>query len=214
MKLFYGSKTLIYKPTYGEGNPTNDYGLGFYLTPDIMMADLWAHQFEIGFVMTYSVDLSDLSVLRLTEDNDELSALKWITLLVKHRFSYVERLKNKEVIDWLIRHFDTQIDDYDVIIGYRADDSYFNYSIGFVSGEISLETLMGAMKLGKLGLQYALMSKKAFNKVVYEKHYQVVANDDYRDFRTKTLNEYHELLSREDRFKNTFIGELMKKYGR
>lgn len=29
----------------------------------------------------------------------------------------------------------------------------------------------------------------------------------------KTLREYHELLQKEDRFHNAFIGELMKKYG-
>ena len=34
MKLFYGSKTLLTRPTFGEGKPSNDYGLGFYLTPE------------------------------------------------------------------------------------------------------------------------------------------------------------------------------------
>ena len=130
------------------------------------------------------------------------------------RFSYTDRVLYKDVIDWLISHFDVPINDFDFIIGYRADDSYFSYSRGFVNGDISIETLSNALKLGKLGKQYVLISKKAFNNIKYVKHYEVHNDDEYELFRQKTLNEYHELLNKEDRFVNHFIGDLMKKYGK
>lgn len=38
-KLYYGSKDIIQKPVYGYGKKYNDYGLGFYCTEDINMAD-------------------------------------------------------------------------------------------------------------------------------------------------------------------------------
>lgn len=38
-KLYYGFKTIIQKPVYGYGKKYNDYGLGFYCTEDINMAD-------------------------------------------------------------------------------------------------------------------------------------------------------------------------------
>ena len=214
MKLFYGSKTLLQNPIYGYGNPANDYGLGFYLTDDQSLADLWAYQFQDGgYTITYDVDMKNLNILRL-DDNNETNVLRWITLLVKHRFSYQQIIENKEIIDWLVSHFDVPIDYYDLIIGYRADDSYFNYSLGFVSGTISLETLSKAMKLGKLGLQYVLISKEAYKHIQFISSYKVPFKEDYKLFRSKTMNEYHELLREENRFTNTFIGDLMKKYGK
>lgn len=214
MKLFYGSKTLVKKPIFGAGNPSNDYGLGFYLTAEADMAKLWASQYSnSGFSISYDVALDGLNILELIGD-DEKTVLSWITLLVKNRLDYSDRVNFAETINWLIKHFDIPINDYDAVIGYRADDSCFNYSRGFLSGDISLETLSQALKLGKLGIQYVLISKEAFKRVSYISHEEVKPSDDYLAFRKKTLNEYHELLSKENRFENTFIGDLMKKYGR
>ncbi|MBP5216673.1 MAG: DUF3990 domain-containing protein [Bacilli bacterium] len=213
MNLFYGSKTFFQKPTFGVGNPCNDYGLGFYLTDSFEMAELWACQNkEGGFALSFSLDSTGLRILRL-DDASEKGILEWITLLVKHRFPYGEKMANKQTIDWLIRHFDVPVNQYDMIVGYRADDSYFNYSLGFVTGQISLETLAKAMKLGKLTLQYALLSQEAFQRLRFLNASPIPYQEDYRRFREKTLEEYHQILQKEDRFHNTFIGELMKKYG-
>ncbi|HAM08229.1 MAG TPA: hypothetical protein DCP66_05465 [Collinsella sp.] len=54
---------------------------------------------------------------------------------------------------------------YDVIRGYRADDSYFSFARQFVSGMISLRQLQRIMCLGDLGIQYALMSERAFSMI-------------------------------------------------
>ncbi|MGO5382560.1 DUF3990 domain-containing protein [Collinsella sp. LCP19S3_B7] len=54
---------------------------------------------------------------------------------------------------------------HDVIRGYRADDSYFSFARQFVSGMISLRQLQRIMCLGDLGIQYALMSERAFSMI-------------------------------------------------
>ena len=147
------------------------------------------------------------------DDNTELGVLKWITLLAKHRFDTDTKMRYKDIIDWLISKFDTDLSEYDLVIGYRADDSYFAYSTGFVSGDISLETLLRAMKIGTLGLQYVCISPFSFSIIKYVSSEQVVKSDEYNEFRKKALNEYHELKKKENRFQNTFITEIMKKYG-
>ena len=213
MKLYYGSTTIIKEPVFGEGNPSNDYGLGFYLTDREELAKLWAcKNKEGGFVITFDVDIKSLNVLRI-DNSDEKSILQWITLLLKNRFDYVDRIRYQQEIEWLVRHFDVAINDYDLIVGYRADDSYFSYSRGFVSGDISFETLSDALKIGKLGTQYVLISKKAFKNIKYVSHYYVEHNEEYESFRKKTLDEYHELKAKENKYKNTFMRELVKKYG-
>ena len=213
MKLYYGADKLIKNPVRGLGNPSNDYGLGFYLTPEKEAARLWASRYEQGKIITYDVNLSSLKVLYLADSGEE-DILRWITILVKHRFDKMEKARYKDTIDWLISKFDINIEDYDMVVGYRADDSYFAYSLGFVSGEISIETLASAMKLGKLGLQYVLISDKAFSSIKFVSAEDTLQNDDYDVFRQKTLDEYHLLLNQEDVFNNTFIREIMKKYGR
>ena len=57
---------------------------------------------------------------------------------------------------YLKEHFLLDISEYDVIIGYRADDSYFSFAQDFVAGVISLQKLSEAMQLGKLGEQIVL----------------------------------------------------------
>ena len=213
MKLYYGADKDIKKPIFGVGNPSNDYGVGLYLTPSKEAAKLWASRFESGYNITYSINVKKLRVLTLN-NNTEQDVLTWITLLVKHRFDNLERVRYKDVIDWLISKFDVDLSNYDMVIGYRADDSYFSYSRGFVSGDISIETLSDAMKLGKLGLQYVLISPYAFSQIEYIESDAVKRSDEYDKFKKFTLDEYHQLKDKEDRFNNTFIGEIMKKYGK
>ena len=59
-------------------------------------------------------------------------------------------------------------ENYDVIIGYRADDSYFSFASAFLNNTISLAQLEKAMFLGKLGEQVVLKSEKAFSRLCFE----------------------------------------------
>ena len=52
-----------------------------------------------------------------------------------------------------------------MIIGYRADDSYFTFAQDFVAGAISLKKLSEAMRLGKFWEQIVLKSEKAFEHI-------------------------------------------------
>lgn len=64
-------------------------------------------------------------------------------------------------------NFLIDISEYDVIVGYRADDSYFSFAQDFVSNTISLKQLSEAMRLGRLGEQVVLKSQKAFERLTY-----------------------------------------------
>ena len=57
--------------------------------------------------------------------------------------------------------------DKDVIIGYRADDSYFTFANAFLNNTISLSRLEKAMVLGKLGIQIVPISERAFNRLSF-----------------------------------------------
>ena len=212
MKLYYGSETLFTQPTYGYGKISNDYGLGFYMTTSYELAKLWASKpINGGYVLTFDFDMSNLNVLNL-KDYGEENVLKWVAILVNHRFDFDDKETYQNYIDWLDRKFHINLDATDVIIGYRADDSYFNYSKSFVANELSFEILTEAMKIGKLGLQYVAISKRAFKRFKFLKSEKVEHTDEYSIFQKKALEEYNELKKQDD-INNTFIRDLMRKYG-
>lgn len=210
MRFYYGADRLVIKPEYNKGNPSNDYGLGFYLTPSKEMARLWATKFdEDGYLIEYDVDVDKLKILQLaTIENKDV--LTWISLLISHRFSKEDREENLANIEWLTKNYPFSLGDYDVIIGYRADDSYFDYSKDFVKNELSLDLLKDAMRIGKLGTQFVLMSEKAFKHIKYVRSEVVKKSDEYNQFRIRTKAEYLALKAEDDIY-NTFLRDIMRR---
>jgi len=212
MILYYGADASFANPRYNFGNASNDYGLGFYLTPDKEMARLWAEQYKSGGqVVSYDLELEKLNVCKL-EDASEENILQWITLLTKHRFSVTERQRYKAELEWLAKHYSVDLGSFDMVIGYRADDSYFRYSKDFVANEITIELLGRAMKLGKLGLQYVLISEKSFTHIKELAREKVKYTPAYENFRAEVLQEYNLLKASDDKINNETLLDLMRKY--
>jgi hypothetical protein len=68
--------------------------------------------------------------------------------------------------------------DVDVMIGYRADDSYFSFAEDFVNNTISLRDLNAAMRLGALGEQIVLLSRRSFAQIEFM-GYEVADHREY-----------------------------------
>lgn len=166
IELLHGTNHIIEVPDINVGNEHNDYGKGFYCTKLPEMAKEWAcKQNTNGFINRYELTLDGLRTLDLTDGN--YTILNWIALLLKYR---IFKLSSEIAIDareYIIEHFLVDTSNYDVIVGYRADDSYFQYAESFVSNGLSLRKLNKALKLGKLGEQTVLISEKAFNQIKF-----------------------------------------------
>ena len=193
MILYHGSTEIVEVPTYGKGSLTNDYGRGFYCTEIPELAREWAcPTVKDGFSNKYDFDISDLNVLYLNKDGYNI--LNWIAILLNNRIfpkrSPISRQGSKYILD----EFLPDISGYDVICGYRADDSYFSYAKDFLNNTISLSQLSQAMKLGELGDQVVLMSPKAFEKIKFIE-YEIVDGSIYNPRR----------MERENRAKRTYL---------
>lgn len=166
MILYHGSRNIIRQPIHGFGNPHNDYGLGFYCTENIELAKEWACTDDgSGFANKYELKEDGISCCRLKEPDFHI--LNWLALLLKNRDFAVSLGLPSEARTYILDTFYPDISMYDVIIGYRADDSYFSFAKAFLNGSISLEQLSQAMKLGRLGEQVVLISEKAFTNIKY-----------------------------------------------
>ena len=167
MIVFHGSDHIVEHPVLGGRRYRNDFGPGFYTTENSEIAKEWACAAgEDGFCNRYALDLSGLSVLDL--NSEEYSILNWLAILARYRTYWQRGSIAEEAKDYLQRNFFVDPAQFDVVIGYRADDSYFSFAQDFISGAISLSKLSAAMKLGKLGEQVVLKSEKAFEAIHFE----------------------------------------------
>ena len=165
--LYHGSENIIAHPTFGVGKQNNDFGLGFYCTESNELAKEWAvSSLRDGFSNRYTLDTEHLNILNL--NSPDYTILNWIAVLVEHRLFSIKTPVARRAKQYLIENFGINVNAYDLITGYRADDSYFDYAEAFLNNGISVEQLARAMCLGKLGEQIVIKSKFAFSRLHYE----------------------------------------------
>ena len=156
LTLFHGSDHIIEKPDFHLGKTNNDYGRGFYCTEELEMAKEWAcKQNNDGFANKYILKSDSLNILNLLDGSYNI--LHWLALLLKNR---TFRLSSEIAED--ARQYTIDLDEYDIVIGYRADDSYFSFAESFIQNGIPLRSLNQALRLGKLGAQTVLISENSF----------------------------------------------------
>lgn len=166
MIVYHGSDHIIQAPEYNGSKRTNDYGCGFYTTESLELAKEWAcSDNKDGFANSYELELDGLNILQL--NSPEYNILNWLAILAKNRTYWQKGSIAQEAKDYLQEHFYIDTSTFDVIVGYRADDSYFAFAQDFVSGAISLAKLSEAMHLGKLGEQVVLKSRLSFEHIHY-----------------------------------------------
>lgn len=164
MIVYHGSDHIVETPLYNGSKSTNDYGYGFYTTENKELAMEWAcSDNRDGFANVYELNTDGLEILNLNDP--QYSILNWLAILSKYRSYWQSGSVAEEAKDYLQKNFFVDPSGYDIVIGYRADDSYFSFAQDFVSGAISFRKLSEAMRLGKLGEQVVLKSEKSFSHI-------------------------------------------------
>ena len=119
--------------------------------------------------------------------DEKYSILNWIAILLKNRHFDIDSEFSMASKEYLLENFLIDTTDYDVVIGYRADDSYFSFANGFISNTLSLNGLNKALRLGYLGTQIVLISDKAINNLFFEKAEKV-----YKKWQSKQSYSLHQ----------------------
>ena len=181
IQLLHGTDHIIEKPDIKIGNPNNDYGMGFYCTRIDEMAREWACKKNMdGFVNIYDFEMDGLNVLNLLDGHH--SVLNWIALLLQFRTFKLDSEVAIDARDYIIEHYSVDLDGCDIVIGYRADDSYFQYAESFVSNTLPLKSLNKALQLGKLSEQTVVISQKGFDRLKFTEAYPVDKSVYYPKF--------------------------------
>ncbi|MDR3596622.1 DUF3990 domain-containing protein [Clostridium sp.] len=208
--IYHGSTDIVKTPKYGYGKENNDYGRSFYCTADRRSGSLWSvNKGEDGYNNRYEIDIDGLKILELNKDD----ILLWMSILLNNRIPNnldddIEFIRKK----FIKKYLKIDVKDYDIIIGYRADDSYFQIVESFLSNQLALEVLEDALNLGKLGKQFVLISSTAFERMEYLGSDLCNADELYDDYmlNDKTARFYFRQLLKES-FNNgkTFVRDLL-----
>lgn len=168
MKVYHGSKITLNKPVVAGSKNDNDYGPAFYLTQDLDSAHEWAcRNNTIGIVNEYELNTRGLKILDLT-NKEKYSVLNWLSILLHFRTldsSFVNSFKAR--LNYLEKNYYIDVSEYDLVIGYRADDAYFRFPLDFVRGNLTLEQLSYSFNLGKLVVQYAIITQKGIDNLTF-----------------------------------------------
>ncbi len=201
--LYHGSEFIIERPVFLKGNKHNDYGLGFYCCTNRELAKEWAaRRTGSGYVNQYSIRDDRLKILDLTKEPYN-NVLYWVSLLMHNRELSTDLINNyPRELKYLEDNYLIDVNQYDVIIGYRADDSYFHFPVAFIRSEITLESLNTIFQAGDLGKQYVLISERAFSLIKFVDYYEV-NNESKEDYykRKKSADKVFADLLENDRYK-------------
>jgi len=209
--IYHGSPSIV-TPVFGEGKANNDYGQGFYCTENLELAKEWAcSQDSDGYANQYILNMKGLSVLYL--NGPQYNILNWLAILLENRkFSIAEGLPH-EAKKYILETFLPEYKSYDVIKGYRADDSYFTYAKDFISNTLSLRDLKQAMTIGKLGEQVVLKSERAFASIIREDIFPADRNEyfaKYCERDRKAREKYKEISSHTFSLDEIYIIDLIR----
>lgn len=198
--LYHGSEKIVEAPEFGKGKEHNDFGMGFYCTESNDLAKEWAVSSDRnGFSNRYVINTEYTKILKL--NSPEYSILNWIAVLLKYRVFPIKTPIAQRAKQYILDNFYINVNAYDIITGYRADDSYFDFAEAFVNNGLSVNQLAKAMRLGKLGEQVVIKSKYAFSLLEYQ-GFDVAQKDEYfviRKSRDETANtEYFKIAEEDD----------------
>lgn len=213
MIIYHGSTAVIEKPIFGFGNPHNDYGRGFYCTESESLSKEWACQKNAdGFANKYELDIQGLRILNLSDSS--FNILHWLAILMQNRIFTPKSPLGKQNLDFLKEKFKLEYESFDVILGYRANDSYFSFASDFLENIIPLENLASSMKLGSLGLQVVLKTEKAFEQLKFIDAVRADRNAYYlkykeRDFQAR--KKYFDELKLAKPSEATYLLDLVRK---
>lgn len=192
IRVFHGTDHILKEPKYLGGKSDNDYGNGLYTTEYEERARSWAvlnGSPEKSIVNVYDLEIDLLKIL----DLQEYGVLAWIAEVIANRGMNQEAAGI--VGERLSAMYRVDSEKYDIIKGYRADDSYTQVVEAFLLNQISAYEVERLFYKGALGNQIFLKSQKAFEKIHWVHAYEVKMVEDDKKTDLYARREVNKFLS-------------------
>jgi hypothetical protein len=164
MRVYHGSYCKVREPSIYEGRSNTDFGLGFYVTPNLEMAEKWACRKTKAVINEYDLDTNGLTHYRFRLDSE------WLNFVVSNRSDFAA--------------------DYecDLLVGAIADDRLFQiieqYEGGFLSEDVAVE----ALNCIKVGEQFCIKTTKGLEYLKFVKSVEL-STEQVHGIRTRNREE-------------------------
>ena len=192
--LYHGSKSGIHGKIAPVSRNRCDFGKGFYMGTDRSQPLTLICNYPKAKLYTLSVDLSNLNILSVDVDLD------W-ALLIAYNRGKMDSIKNSPIY----KHYEDLAKDYDMIIGYIANDRMFVVLDRFFNGEITDLALINSLSALKLGKQYVALTSRACEQI------KILDESEFSDEERSELKKDSEL----NRSKGIAMAdEICRKYRR
>lgn len=153
VKVYHGSNCEVKLPSLTYGRTDSDFGIGFYVTTDVEMAEKWAARRKHSIVNVYMIDLEYLNGLSFGVDKG------WLDFVVQNRSG------NKRM--------ELDLSEVDYIKGATADDRLFAVVEQYESDLLDADTAIKAMDAMKIGEQIALVSDEGIANLEFCQAYEL-----------------------------------------
>ena len=154
IKVYHGSFCEVRKPSLDKGRVDADFGLGFYVTSDITMAEKWASRKKNAIINEYVLDVEELNAYTFPLDEE------WLDFVIQNR--------NADNSDFVP-------DKYDLLIGATADDKLYATIEQYESGFIDVETAVEVLNCMKIGQQICVRTEKGLDNLYFNKSIELSA---------------------------------------
>ena len=152
--LYHGSKSGIDGDILPISRELCDFGKGFYMGTEKSQPLTLICNFPKAKLYTVEVDLTGLHVLDIEVGID------WALLIAFHR-GKMENIKDSAICN----KYRSMSKNYDLVIGYIANDRMFVVLDRFFSGDITDIALINSLSALKLGRQYVAITQKACSQI-------------------------------------------------
>lgn len=164
--LYHGSKAGI----QGAITPTSrvhcDFGRGFYMGTDKSQPLTLICNYPKAKIYTLCVDLSNLKLF------DIVVGLDW-AMLVAYNRGKMDSINNSAIYN----KYANLCKNFDMVIGYIANDRMFVVLDRFFNGEITDLALINSLSALKLGRQYVALTQKACQNITIIDVQEISEND-------------------------------------
>lgn len=184
IKVFHGSYCEVRKPSLDYGRSDADFGLGFYVTTDLDMAEKWAGRKKRAIINEYILDMNKLTAYTF------LLSEEWLSFVIDNRNGYnIEKMTKQ----------------YDLLIGATADDKLYATIEQYESGFISVDTAVEVLNCMKIGQQICIRTELGLEHLKFERSMQLSE---------ERIKELHEINQKERKLANQLTSDIIRKSNR
>lgn len=174
LTLYHGSKEGIIGKIKPNSRKSCDFGQGFYMGTNINQPLTLICNYQNPKIYTLNLDLTNLKTKEFNLN------LEWALFIAFNR-GIMDNLQDSKIY----KHFKEIRNNYDLFIGFIANDRLFITLDKFFNNEITDEALIHSLSALDLGKQYVAVTEKACKGITIIKE-ESISTEDRKNLKIKS----------------------------